>query len=71
VIGDSDVVLLLIDASAGVPEFGEDVMELLDRAPRLLVVRQQGGRGGRAAARAGAGVEAAGASTWSPSRSPR
>jgi GTP-binding protein Era len=38
VIGDSDVVLLLIDASAGVPEFGEDVMELLDRAPRLLVV---------------------------------
>jgi GTP-binding protein Era len=38
VIGDSDVVLLLIDASAGVPEFGADVMELLDRAPRLLVV---------------------------------
>ena len=38
VIGDSDVVLLLIDASAGVPEFGPDVMELLDRAPRLLVV---------------------------------
>ncbi len=38
VIGDSDVVLLLIDASAGVPEFGEDVMELLDRAPRLVVV---------------------------------
>lgn len=38
VIGDSDVVLLLIDASAGVPEFGEDVMELLDRAPRLLIV---------------------------------
>jgi len=38
VIGDSDVVLLLIDASAGVPEFGDDVMELLDRAPRLLIV---------------------------------
>jgi GTP-binding protein Era len=38
VITDSDVVLLLIDASAGVPEFGPDVMELLDRAPRLLVV---------------------------------
>lgn len=38
VIGDSDVVILLIDASAGVPEFGDDVMELLDRAPRLLVV---------------------------------
>jgi GTP-binding protein Era len=38
VIGDSDVVLLLIDASAGVPEFGEDVMQLLDRAPRLIVV---------------------------------
>jgi GTP-binding protein Era len=38
VISDSDVVLLLIDASAGVPEFGPDVMELLDRAPRLLVV---------------------------------
>ncbi len=38
VITDSDVVLLLIDASAGVPEFGPDVLELLDRAPRLLVV---------------------------------
>jgi GTP-binding protein Era len=38
VISDSDVVLLLIDASAGVPEFGPDVMELLDRAPKLLVV---------------------------------
>ena len=38
VITDSDVVLLLIDASAGVPEFGPDVMELLDRAPKLLVV---------------------------------
>lgn len=38
VISDSDVVLLLIDAAAGVPEFGPDVMELLDRAPKLLVV---------------------------------
>lgn len=38
VITDSDVVLLLIDASAGVPEFGPDVLELLDRAPKLLVV---------------------------------
>ena len=38
VIADSDVVLLLVDASGGVPEFGEDVMELLDRAPRLSVV---------------------------------
>ncbi|HEX8830850.1 MAG TPA: GTPase Era [Longimicrobium sp.] len=38
VIADSDVVLLLVDAAGGVPEFGEDVMELLDRAPKLVVV---------------------------------
>ena len=38
VITDSDVVLLLVDASAGVPQFGADVLELLDRAPKLLVV---------------------------------
>ncbi len=38
VISDSDVVLLLVDASGGVPEFGADVMELLDRAPKLIVV---------------------------------
>jgi GTP-binding protein Era len=38
VIHDSDVVLLLVDAAGGVPEFGEDVMELLDRAPKLVVV---------------------------------
>ncbi|HEX8433274.1 MAG TPA: GTPase Era [Longimicrobium sp.] len=38
VITDADVVLLLVDATAGVPEFGPDVMELLDRAARVIVV---------------------------------
>jgi GTP-binding protein Era len=38
VIADSDVVLLLVDATVGAPEFGEDVLELLDRAPKLVVV---------------------------------
>jgi GTP-binding protein Era len=38
VISDADVVLLLVDATAGVPEFGADVMELLDRAARVIVV---------------------------------
>lgn len=38
VITDSDVVLLLVDAAAGAPRFGEDVMELLHRAPKLVVV---------------------------------
>lgn len=39
-IGDTDVVLLLVDAAAhhGVPEFSPDVMELLGRAKSLLVV---------------------------------
>ncbi len=40
VIGDADVVLLLIDAAAphGVPEFSPDVLELLGRARSLLVI---------------------------------
>jgi GTP-binding protein Era len=40
VIHDSDVVLLLVDAaaSAGVPEFSEDVLGLLARAKSLIVV---------------------------------
>ena len=38
VIGDADVVLLLIDASRGAPQFREDVLELLRRAPELIVV---------------------------------
>ncbi|CAA9353051.1 MAG: GTP-binding protein Era [uncultured Gemmatimonadetes bacterium] len=38
VIGDSDVVLLLIDASAGIPEFSADVLELLARAKGLIAV---------------------------------
>jgi GTP-binding protein Era len=40
VIGDADVVLLLVDAAAqhGVPEFSEDVLGLLARAQSLLVV---------------------------------
>ncbi|MBW3570853.1 MAG: GTPase Era [Gemmatimonadetes bacterium] len=40
VIHDSDVVLLLVDAAAssGVPEFSDDVLELLQRARSLIVV---------------------------------
>lgn len=40
VIGDADVVLLLIDAAAqhGIPEFSPDVLELLGRAKSLIVV---------------------------------
>ena len=38
VIGDSDVVLLLVDASAGIPEFSPDVLELLARAKGLIAV---------------------------------
>jgi GTPase len=40
VIGDADVVLLLIDAAAqhGIPEFSEDVLQLLGRAKSLVVV---------------------------------
>jgi len=40
VIGDADVVLLLIDASAqhGIPEFSPDVLQLLERARSLVVV---------------------------------
>lgn len=38
VIADADVVLLLIDASAGIPEFSPDVLQLLERAKSLVVV---------------------------------
>lgn len=38
VIHDADVVLLLVDASQGIPEFSPDVMELLRRATSLLVI---------------------------------
>jgi GTP-binding protein Era len=40
VIGDADVVLLLVDAAAqhGLPEFSPDVLELLGRAKSLVVV---------------------------------
>ncbi|WP_420124915.1 GTPase Era [Longimicrobium sp.] len=40
VIHDSDVVLLLVDAAAssGVPEFSDDVLELLARATSLIIV---------------------------------
>lgn len=38
VIGESDVVLLLIDAAAGIPEFSPDVLELLARAKGLIAV---------------------------------
>lgn len=40
VIGDADVVLLLIDAAAqhGIPEFSPDVMQLLGRARSLIIV---------------------------------
>lgn len=38
VIHDADVVLLLVDAAAGVPEFSADVLQLLERASSLIVV---------------------------------
>ena len=38
VIDDSDVVLLLIDATKGAPQFRDDVLELLRRASGLMVV---------------------------------
>ena len=38
VIGDADVVLLLVDASHGAPAFREDVLELVRAAPELIVV---------------------------------
>jgi GTP-binding protein Era len=40
VIQDSDVVLLLVDAAAssGVPEFSDDVLQLLEKAQSLIVV---------------------------------
>ncbi|HEX8245567.1 MAG TPA: GTPase Era [Longimicrobium sp.] len=38
VIGDADVVLLLIDASRGAPQFRDDVLALVKEAPRLIVV---------------------------------
>jgi GTPase len=38
VIRDADVVLLLVDAAAGVPPFSDEVLELLGKAGRLLVV---------------------------------
>src|ERR1041384_7992314 len=37
VITDADVVLLLVDAAAGIPEFSPDVMELLGRAGSLVI----------------------------------
>ncbi|HEX2208040.1 MAG TPA: GTPase Era [Longimicrobium sp.] len=38
VIHDADVVLLLVDAAAGVPELSPDVLELLEKAESLIVV---------------------------------
>jgi GTP-binding protein Era len=40
VIGDADVVLLLIDAAAqhGIPEFSADVLQLLERTKSLIIV---------------------------------
>ncbi|HEU4456183.1 MAG TPA: GTPase Era [Longimicrobium sp.] len=38
VIGDADVVLLLVDASRGTPDFREDVLELVRAAPKLMIV---------------------------------
>lgn len=38
VIDDSDVVLLLIDATKGAPQFRDDVLALLRRAPALMVI---------------------------------
>ncbi|HEX8694056.1 MAG TPA: GTPase Era [Longimicrobium sp.] len=38
VIGDADVVLLLVDASHGAPAFREDLLELVRAAPELVVV---------------------------------
>jgi GTP-binding protein Era len=38
VIGDADVVLLLVDATRGVPSFRDDVLEVVRRANRLVVV---------------------------------
>jgi GTPase len=38
VIRDADVVLLLIDAAAGVPDFTDDVLELLVTTGRLIVL---------------------------------
>jgi len=38
VIGDADVVLLLVDASRGEPQLRDDVLELVRRAPILIVV---------------------------------
>lgn len=38
VMEDADVVLLLIDASRGKPDFRDDVLALVRRAPRLIVV---------------------------------
>ncbi|HEX8391097.1 MAG TPA: GTPase Era [Longimicrobium sp.] len=38
VIDDADVVLLLVDAAAGMPEFSPDVLQLLTRATSLLVI---------------------------------
>ena len=38
VIGDADVVLLLVDASRGRPDFRDDVLALVRRAADLMVV---------------------------------
>ena len=38
VMDDADVVLLLIDASRGRPDFRDDVLELVRRAPKLMAV---------------------------------
>jgi GTPase len=38
VIGDADVVLLLVDTARGTPDFREDLLELVRRAPKLMIV---------------------------------
>ncbi len=38
VIGDADVVLLLVDAARGTPDFREDLLELVRKAPKLMIV---------------------------------
>ncbi|HEX9936480.1 MAG TPA: GTPase Era, partial [Longimicrobium sp.] len=55
VIEDADVVLLLIDASRGAPNYRDDVLELIRRAPKLMVVSNKidvAGRDDRATVRA-------------------
>jgi GTP-binding protein Era len=55
VISGADVVVLLIDATVGAPDFQPDVLELLRRAPELLIVSNKidvAGREKREAVRA-------------------